>query len=508
MKASRKLFYTLFYSLCLGVIGCAVFFSVQWLLLGGLPRRSLLASLAGLAAVILLVRPLDRFLTQWTSRLFFREKRRYHQALRAASGGMGRIRNLPRLLRLITRMIVGRVRVSHATIFLADSENKAFVVVASRGRSKQPVRALSLKRESPLVLLLQQRREPLVYSVLRRNLKRDRENPWKLDRRLLERACAEMEQHQAEVCIPSFSEGKLRGFLALGRKLSGEPYDEEDLSIFSALASQASMAIENAQAYEELRDTRDQLLQSERLNTIGKFAADMAHEIKNPLQAIMTYFELLPEKYDDPEFRDRFAKLAKAEAERINELVRELATYTNPRPPRFQWVGIGETADSVLVLLENELRKHRIEVRRGYSPNLTQVEADRDQMKQVFLNLFMNAIDAMASNHGEKNQLEVIAFPSGNVQIFKVRDTGHGISEKQMSALFTPFFTTKERGSGLGLSIVQNILRAHNATIDVESRVNEGTTITVTLPRRQPQTGLSAFTLPKEETADADRPRG
>src|SRR3989338_1468695 len=182
-----------------------------------------------------------------------------------------------------------------------------------------------------------------------------------------------------------------------------------------------------------------------------------------------------------------------------------------PEPsPFLPFPEISQAIDSVLALLENDLEKSRIEVRKGYSPNGLTVEADRDQMKQVFLNLFANAIEAMApppvlgpsgrpsaaapggqtggggaANAEKPRLLDLVAYPDGRTLVVKIRDTGAGIAESQLPLIFAPFFTTKEKGSGLGLAIVQSILQVHGAAIRVESQVGVGTTFTITFPRRQ-----------------------
>ncbi len=428
-------------------------------------------------------------------RILSGERQRYRQTLKAASFGMTRIRNLSRLLNLIARVIVSNVRVSHAIIFLKNKEGSAFTAVATRGKPKKAAGELPLEETTHLAALLEQQRQPVVYRELKAQLARNRKAKDPKEAALLKYAAWEMENLQAALCIPSFIHGKFQGFLVVGEKLSGQRYDPDDLSVFSALASQAALAIENAQAYEELRDTRDQLLRSERMGTIGKFAADMAHEIKNPLQAVLGFFEMLPEKYDDPDFRNRFSKLAQTEAERINDLVRQLMIYAKPRSPELAPIEISQAIESVLALLENDLLKYRIEIRRGYSPNGLTVEADRDQMKQVFLNLFSNAIDAMGARPDQENQLDIVAYPDGENLVVKIRDTGPGIGENQLPLIFAPFFTTKEKGSGLGLAIVQNILRAHNAAIRAESATGAGTTFVITFPGRQSE--LPASESPK-----------
>ena len=479
----KTLIYTLLYSICLAVFGFLVFFLGQWAFFGKIDRRLVLLSMLGLVLVVAMVRPLDRFLTRLTDRVLFRERYRYQQTLKAASAGMGRVRSLPKLLTLIARVIVSNVKVTHATVFLKDRDRPRFVVVASRGTLKKPAGLLRLDEGSPLVAWLSRRRELVVYEELRLELRREQHNSRSLQAKQMAGVVEEMERLQVFVCVPSFMDEKLKGFLMLGEKLSGDMYSQEDLDIFSTLANQAALAIENAQAYEELRDTRDQLLQSERLATIGKFAADMAHEIKNPLQAIMTFFEFLPEKHNDPDFRERFAAVAKSEAQRIDHLVRELVTYTNPKPPQLRPVDIHQVIDSVLALLENDLEKNRIGVGKRYASGSFTVEADRDQMKQVFLNLFMNAVDAMSAGDKKENRLEIATERASSALLIRIHDTGCGIPAHQLPILFAPFFTTKEKGSGLGLSIVQNILKAHRAAIGVDSGIGAGTTVTLTFQK-------------------------
>lgn len=488
----RAAIHALLYVLCLAIFGLVVFVIGPWAVGGEIDQRLVGLTMIGLLAVVAMVRPLDQLLTRLINRSLSRDRQRYQKTLKAATAGMVRIRNLSRLLTLINHVIVRNVGVIHATIFLKSRENASFVVAASDGKIESPAGLLRLDEGNPLVDWLSQNEQPTVYEELKARLKKSRRIGQSQEIKRIPLVMNEMERRSAVVCVPSFIEGGLKGFLLLGKKLSGAKYEPEDLNLFSALASQAALAIENAEAYEELRDTRDQLLQSERLATIGKFAADMAHEIKNPLQAIKTFFEYLPTRYNNQEFREEFSQIAKAEVDRIDDLVRQLANFTHPKPPQFKPVEMHQVIDSVLALLEKDLHKHHIEVRKGYSPNGLTVEADRDQMKQVFLNLCTNAIEAMEPAEEKNKLLEIVAYPASQVLVAKVRDTGCGIPQNQVADVFTPSFTTKEKGSGLGLSIVKNILRAHCATIEVESQLGQGTTFTITLPRRQPGMNLSS----------------
>lgn len=483
----KTVIYALLYSLCLAVFGFVVFFLGQWVLLGGVNPRLVLLSMVGLLLVVAVMHPLDRFLTHLTKKVLFRERYRYQETLKAASAGMSRIRNLPKLLELTARVVVSNVKVTHATIFLKDKNQPFFAVAASHGRSAKPVVPGRLEENNALIRWMEHFKEPMVYEELSLDIKKDPHAAEEPPNAPLGQVVREMERLDAAVCVPSLMEEKLKGFLVLGRKLSGDMYDQEDLDIFSTLASQSALAVENAEAYEEIRNTRNQLLLSERLATIGQFAANMAHEIKNPLQAILTFFEYLPERHNDSEFRDRFSNLAKSEIERISRLVKELATYTNPKPPKFQPVEIQQVLESVLELLYNDFLEQGIIVRRNYDPKEPMVEADRDQLTQVFLNLMMNAMEAMPMDGSREDLLEIIVSTRVEDVSVVIKDAGVGIPESQIPTLFTPSFTsTKEKGTGLGLAIVHNIVTAHHGRITVRSQVGVGTSITVSIPYSQP----------------------
>jgi len=194
----------------------------------------------------------------------------------------------------------------------------------------------------------------------------------------------------------------------LGEKLSGDMYTQEDLDLFSTLANQAALAIENTQAYEELKDTRDQLTHSEKLATSGRFANEVAHEIKNPLQAIKTFVEFLPQKYADKNFREKFTRIVGAEIERINTFAKQLAGFSRTKPLELQPVDLNQVLDATLLLLENDFKKKGVLVKKKYSANNLRLSADRDQLKQAFLNIFLNSLEAM--EEGKSNQLIVESF--------------------------------------------------------------------------------------------------
>jgi len=289
----------------------------------------------------------------------------------------------------------------------------------------------------------------------------------------------------ASLIVPGLIEHELVGFLALGEKLSGAGYSPDDLNAFSTLANEAAVAIENAKSYEELVKVNDQLriaynrlVEQERFAAAGQFATGMAHEIKNPLSAIKTFAEYLPEKYQDPMFREKFFRIVQAEIDRINTIVRELLDFAKPSPLQLQPIDVSQLLEDTLGLLSNQLLKQGVDVRRSFHDNGFTIQADPNQLRQVILNVLLNSLEAMPSG----GRLEVSTTVRDGQAILRVIDTGCGIPPEHQGKLFDPFFTTKERGMGLGLAIVKGVVERHGGRITISSRPGAGTTVELALP--------------------------
>lgn len=232
----------------------------------------------------------------------------------------------------------------------------------------------------------------------------------------------------------------------------------------------------------EIRALEYQLGRAEELATVGTLAAGMAHEIKNPLVAINTFLELLPDKYDDPEFRGEFSEAAREEVKRINDLIHRLLHFAQPKPPNFTQCHIHDCIDESLKFMSTKLRNHNIEVIKKYDGNIPKSFIDKTRFDEVFLNLLLNAIDA--TKGGGELRITTSYKRSGGMGkiLLKIQDTGEGISSENVSRIFDPFFSTKENGTGLGLSIVFRAINDHGGTIEVESKRNKGTTFLISLP--------------------------
>ena len=235
----------------------------------------------------------------------------------------------------------------------------------------------------------------------------------------------------------------------------------------------------------EIREMQAHLIQQEKLASLGKLAAGIAHEINNPLGGILIYSHLLLEdmKKEDPRY-DNLAKIVK-ETTRCKDIVKGLLQFAHPKEPEAIQIDISAALDNALSLLESQSVFQNITIKKQFSSDLPPVVADRSQLQQVFINIILNAADAM-SNEGI---LFLKTYMGGGGQFINISisDTGHGIKKEDRSRLFEPFFTTKEvgTGTGLGLAICYSIIQKHGGTIEVESEVGKGSTFTVKLPVRK-----------------------
>jgi signal transduction histidine kinase len=234
----------------------------------------------------------------------------------------------------------------------------------------------------------------------------------------------------------------------------------------------------------ELMQTQDQLVQSEKLAAIGILAAGIAHEIKNPLAIITMGTEYMKNVIGDNAMLQEVASKLKDAALRADTIVKGLLSYTRHSPLALKESDMATLIDETLTFTSHELQKKNIEVIRKYTENLPCVQVDTNQIKQVFVNLLMNGIEAMPDGGRFTIQAESLDNYIGGKAIQLVfSDTGHGIPAEKIGKIFDPFFTTKDIGNtGLGLSISKGIIDKHGGTIQVESIVDRGTTFVIRLP--------------------------
>ncbi|MFA5125284.1 MAG: ATP-binding protein [Patescibacteria group bacterium] len=227
---------------------------------------------------------------------------------------------------------------------------------------------------------------------------------------------------------------------------------------------------------------KQEIERSERLKTVSSLALGVAHEIKNPLTALKTFTEFLPEKYKDENFLKKFSKIIPKEVERINNIVRQLLDFSKPSLPILKPTNICNIMDEILELMNNDFLKRRILVNEQCENHDIIANIDAAQIKQVFYNIIINAMDSMSN--GGKIYIMAKSIVNEKVEII-VKDEGCGISIENLKNIFNPFFSTKDKGTGLGLSICHQIIKNHDGTIEIKSELNQGTSVIIRLPRAQ-----------------------
>ena len=237
-----------------------------------------------------------------------------------------------------------------------------------------------------------------------------------------------------------------------------------------------------------------QIRRSDRLASLGTLSAGMAHEIKNPLVSIKTFAQLLPERYNESDFRETFSSLIVHEINRIDSLVDQLLRFARPAKPLLRPMHVHEVLEKTLLLVQHRLYQKEIKLTRIWDADLDTIRADADQLEQVFLNFFLNAMDAMkrggeltvatAIRSGDAlvSQLSANGDDSNEALRISIRDTGNGIKAEDIPHVFDPFFTTKDYGTGLGLSVVHGIIQEHGGQIEVESELSKGTAFHIFMP--------------------------
>jgi two-component system sensor histidine kinase HydH len=286
-------------------------------------------------------------------------------------------------------------------------------------------------------------------------------------------------------CVPVIARGEPLGAILVDNLYNARPIGDSDLRFLSALASQAGLSIQNARLYErlkkaneEIQSVQQRLIHSERLATLGEFSASIAHEIRNPLVSIGGYARLLQKQHQDV-----YSQIIYEEVERLEEILSRILSFSRKTVPAEREVtDLNVVMENIIRSLGEEIKLKHVKIEKELSQSLPNVTCDQGQIKQVFMNLIQNAIDAM----GEKGTLtirtHVVSDGDGLWVASEVSDTGKGIPSDVINNIFNPFFTTKEKGTGLGLAIIQRFVDAHSGKIEINNRPGEGTTFRVLLP--------------------------
>jgi two-component system sensor histidine kinase HydH len=230
----------------------------------------------------------------------------------------------------------------------------------------------------------------------------------------------------------------------------------------------------------EVRSLRKEIARSQRLASVGRLAAGVSHEIRNPLSSIKGFATYFKERYHDIPENQQISNLMIQEVDRLNRVVGQLHEFARPITISKKPINVRTFLENSLKLIERQTSEANIKIQTYLDSEIDKILVDPDRINQVFLNLYLNAIESM-KNGGNLNVWLLKNEEKNGIEI-RVQDTGTGISEDDLTHIFDPYFTTKASGTGLGLAIAHNIIEAHDGEIKVDSRLDQGTTVTILLP--------------------------
>lgn len=246
---------------------------------------------------------------------------------------------------------------------------------------------------------------------------------------------------------------------------------------------QAKLKLE--EVHDELKLNFEQMKRADRLSALGHLSSGLAHEIRNPLASIEGAASILLAEPEDAGKRSEFLEIIQIECRRLNTLLTHFLEFARPRFPDFALIELDQIFDSVASLASHAVRDDRTRICTEIPPNLPKVQCDPEQLKQVLLNLILNAVQAMP----EGGTVALSAAPYGrDVLAIRVKDEGHGVPPEHLDHIFDPFFTLKESGTGLGLSVAHGIIDQHGGSLTLESNSGRGAVFLITLPLRQHRT--------------------
>ena len=453
---------------------------------------------------ILAFNPVRERLQSFVDRTFDRDRIAYRRAVREISEAMVSMLSAREIVDRILVALTATMGVERALVLLVDEEHEDILRVdASRGDWDEETEGFSLAPDHVVCRSLWMRR---------RELARDDfdEEP---DPDVREQCQDVFDTLDVELLVPVLFGVDLLGVIAVGRNLTGERLGTAERQLLRTLANQSAIAIENARAFDEiaqlsrtlearvegrtreLRETQAQLMQSEKMRSLGQLVAGVAHELNNPIGFVHANLTLLDEYVDRLSMdvpaakreraREVIAKLLSRSREgttRVKEIVQSLRDFSRTDQVDLQRVSLNEEIDRTLGLMEPRL-KGGVEIERDYG-ELPTVRCFAGQLNQVFMNLLMNACDAL-EGHGT---IRIRTRPEGDAVLLEFEDDGPGMPGDVRERIFEPFYTTKPvgQGTGLGLSLSHGIVANHGGEMEVRSDPGAGTTFSIRIPVEPP----------------------
>jgi two-component system sensor histidine kinase HydH len=426
--------------------------------------RSLLVESALILALVFMLRPFQRKIEDWIDHFFYMERVRFRTKLSEFSRLLTELVDVDEVARTTVHSITQTLHVDQVAFFFSKNEAVEYRQIFGTPFNEE----MKYSSQHPLIKKMELNRRTVDLEHLRES-----EGDVEEIEDLIEKGWV--------VVAPFFLKDRLLGFILLGRKRSEKDYTVEELEVLEAFLNQAALAISRALIYREMSLKDKQIMQAEKMAAIGELAAGIAHEIRNPLGIITGSAETV-RKHEDQKIREEMTNYILEESKRINGLISTFLDFARPKEPQLVGCDLGEVLGKTLLLLSPQARTLGVEIRREIPQKPLWVSVDPDQIRQAFMNLGVNALEAMPNG----GVLKVAAKEDGKDKVFvRFSDTGKGIPKEMQTKVFDPFFTTKEGGTGLGLSIAHRIITQHGGDIVLEEAEERGSTFMIVLPLRK-----------------------
>ncbi len=375
--------------------------------------------------------------------------------------------NLDEALRAIAREVCVLMRARMCSLMLLDDSREWLDLRGSFGAGDAYIHKPRLSVSESLIGVVVRRKKPLQVANVQ------------TDTRYQNVDLARREGLVSLLSVPLIFAGQSIGALSV---YTARPYNfsNEEIKILSALAELSAIAIEKARLYERVVDVEEQLRQNEKLSALGLLAAEVAHEIRNPLTVMKLLYHSLDLKFAAADPRAKDAQIIAAKIEHLNKIVEQILDFARTTEPSFAPVNLNDLVKELGLLVRHKLSNQGIRLVHDLQADLPLVSGDAPQLEQAFLNLILNAVEAMPE--GGILTIKTTALQSGQVAV-AIKDTGNGMSrEQQQQAFKTILSTTKAKGTGLGLAIVGRVVETHHGKIRIQSRPLRGTTMRLTFP--------------------------
>jgi two-component system, NtrC family, sensor histidine kinase HydH len=445
---------------------------IHWVLVQLVPGLFFLPSVVAAMVLLLITEPVRQKVEQQISQVFFRERHELETTIQSLRRQLANVLSVDDLVQRVVEALEASRRLTHASIYLLDAEGTSYELRGHAGAP--PVRRIRAATARPFLDRLR-RDGALVLEALERERDERRELGEHREAETLREIQSAMESMHASVAVALQGEHEAYGILCVRDERLKDAFSPEEVQLLVGLAAQASIAVENARLYQRMKD-RD------RLAALGEMSAGLAHEIRNPLGSIKASAQFLAES---PAGDNEFLGIIVEEVDRLNRVVGSFLDYARPQgAPQGDTIDVNATVRRTFQLLSPQL-SDKVDVRLELEPDLPPVRVDAERLKQVIINLSLNAVQAMDGRgvvHVTTTLSERALRPGSRSVELSVRDTGPGLPERVRANLFVPFVTTKEGGTGLGLAISQRIVAAAGGAIEVRSTPGVGTTFIVRLP--------------------------